>query len=166
MVLFLINEQFLQFADVIAHRISLMFLPAFIRVVALVVAGLAGAIGIVIGSLVIQIFYFDLDLMVSMPVSMASGLGVLAAYAVMRVAFGSGKLPITLPVLLALTGLYSAFNGMVHGLLWHFAGVGKGISAEELSLMMLGDFLGVIVMFFICRPLLRLWPEDAAWRPR
>jgi hypothetical protein len=154
---FMINVLLSPLLDILSDRIALIFFPAFIRVMALVVAGLAGALGIVLGSLIIQLFYVGADLWASLPVSLASGIGAWAAYAVMRFAFDTKQLPITLPVLLALSGLYSAFNAMIHGLVWHVGGVGAEITAEQLSLMMLGDFLGVVVMFGLTRWLLRSW---------
>lgn len=160
--LFMVNVLLSDLLDILPNRISLVFFPAFVRVVAMVVAGLAGAAGIVIGSLAIHVFYVGEGLLESLPVALASGFGALAAYAVMRIAMDGKKLPITLPVLLALTSLYSAFNAMIHGLIWHVAGLGDGITAAELSLMMLGDLLGVLLMFMATRWLLRAWQMRTA----
>lgn len=154
---FMLNVLLSSLLDILPDRISLIFFPAFIRVVALVVAGVAGAAGIVIGSMAIQVAYLQAALGPALLLSLASGMGALAAYGVMRLALGTRKLPITLPVLLALSGLYSALNAMLHGLIWQLAGIGEGIAIRELSLMMLGDFLGVIVMSAATRSLLRSW---------
>lgn len=152
---FAVNELLLGMVDVLPHHISLVFLPAFVRVVSVVVAGFAGLMGVVIGSLLASLAYTDMPWFAGVLIATASGLGILLAYLVMRLLMNSERLPITLPVLLALTGLYSVFNAVVHGLFWDFLGLLDRVGSHELGLMMLGDFLGVIVMFLIARLFLR-----------
>lgn len=154
---FMLNVLLSNPLDILSDRISLVFFPAFIRVVAVVVAGLAGAAGIVIGSAVIQIFYENTAFWPASLLSLSSGIGVFAAYAAMRMALGGKRLPITLPVLLALTCAYSVFNAVIHGFIWPLIELGDSINIRKISLMMLGDLLGVIAMFAACRVLLRTW---------
>lgn len=132
----------------VQDRISLLFLPAFVRVAAVVVAKLAGLLGLFLGSLVIGLLYGD-SLWIALGNSFASAAGIFCAYWVLCTAMRTESLPMTLPILVVLTALYSPINAMLHAFAWQWLGLSSGITALEISLMMAGDILGVIAMFFL-----------------
>lgn len=161
---FFINLLASPLLDIVPGQIALVFLPAFIRVMAVVVAGFAGALGIAIGSFLVSMVLIELPALQAAWVSVASAAGILLSYWILRQAIREPSLPITLPVLLALSVLYSAINAVIHGLTWWFLGVNEQVSQVDLSLMMLGDLFGVVVMFYALRVALRLFSVFLASR--
>ncbi len=142
--------------DVIPGRVSLLFLPAFIRVAAILVAGVAGLAGVAIGTMFISLVVYQEPLLTSIWVSIASSVGIVVSYLVLRYASNGRDLAFSLPVLMVLATLYCAFNALLHGLAWELVGIASTITMKDLALMMLGDFMGVIVMFYLLRFGLRL----------
>jgi len=142
--------------DVIPGRVSLLFLPAFIRVASILVAGIAGLAGVAIGSLFVSVVVYQEPLFTSLWIAIASSIGIVLSYLVMRYASNGKELSFSLPVLMVLATLYCAFNALLHGLAWELVGIASAITIKDLALMMLGDFMGVIVMFYALRLLLRI----------
>lgn len=153
---YLVNLLIAPFFDVIPGRVSLLFLPAFIRVAAILIAGLAGLVGVGIGTIFISLVVYQEPLLTAIWVSIASSIGIALSYLVLRYASNGKELAFTLPVLLVLATLYSAFNALLHGLAWELVGLASVVTIKDLALMMLGDFMGVIVMFYLLRYTLRL----------
>lgn len=148
--------------DIVPGQIALIFFPAFIRVMAVLVAGFAGVLGIVAGSFLVCIFLLHQPLLESIWVSLASGLGIMLACWIMRRASREETLPITLPVLLAISVLYSAINALIHGLTWWFLGINEQVTQIELSFMMMGDLIGVVLMFYLLRIGIRIYKSFSA----
>jgi len=157
---FIVQDRLSSLVDVLPGRIAIVFLPAFVRVVAVVVAGVAGAVGIAAGSLLINLFLYQQPWEVSMAVALASALGVFFSYWILRMAFGQ-KLPLTLPMLMVLTVLYGAFNAMIHGLTWELLGFHRHATMLDLALMMVGDLAGVVLVFGLLSLFLRRLPMFA-----
>ena len=141
--------------DVVDGRISLMFLPAFVRVAAVLVAGLAGLLGIFVGSLFVCLFVVEDPLSLSLAHSLASAGGIGLAYWLTRYALRVNALPFTLSVLLTLTAFYSTFNALVHGLVWGLLLPDRLVTVSQLAMMIVGDFSGVVIGFVIVRILIR-----------
>lgn len=142
-------------ADVISGQISLIYLPAFARVVSVVVAGAAGVGGIAAGSLFVNSLVYDMSFVQAVSVSSASAFGIFAAYWVLRHALMTPTVPIRLSSLIALTGLYCTFNAITHGFIWAIFDVSSSLTLTELALMMLGDLVGVVVMYVGFRAAIR-----------
>lgn len=140
-----------ELSEVIPDRVSLIYIPAFVRVVSVLVAGLAGLVGIFIGTLGVSILYVGDPAHLALANATASTAGIGLSYWLMLKAMGRSSLPLNLPVLVLLTVLYSTFNAMTHGLVWDLIGMGDGLSTTELALMMIGDLTGVVLMYFILR---------------
>lgn len=149
-VLFLLNDLMAGWLTVIDGRISLLFLPAFARVAAVVVAKLAGLLGLFLGSLIMGLVHGD-PLWVALGVSCASVTGIFFAYWILLHAMRLQALPVSLPILLVLTALYAPLNAMMHAFVWEALGVSAGITAQEIGLMMAGDMFGVLVLFLMLR---------------
>lgn len=149
-LLFFINDLISPWVSLVDDRIALVFLPAFVRVAAVVVAKLAGLVGLFIGSMVITLVHGD-SLAVALGVSFASAGGILIAYLILLQAMAMKTIPVSLPVLLLLTVLYAPLNAVVHALAWDGFGLAADITALEIAGMMLGDVIGVLSMFFLLR---------------
>ncbi len=155
LLLFLVNDLISPWVAVVDDRIATVFLPAFVRVAAVVVAKLAGLVGLFMGSMLISLWYGD-SFGVALGISLASVCGILIAYLILLWAMGVRTLPMSLPVLLVLTFLYAPLNAIVHALAWDGLGIAADITVLEIATMMLGDALGVVLMFFMVRALTAL----------
>lgn len=153
-LLFFLNDLISPWVGVVDGRIALVFLPAFVRVAAVVVAKLAGLLGLFIGSFAVSLFYGE-PLAVSLGISLASICGILAAYLVLMQAMGLKTLPMSLPVLMVLTVLYAPLNAVVHAFAWDGLDLTADIEVVEIAYMVLGDILGVLVMFLGLRIVMR-----------
>jgi hypothetical protein len=154
-LLFFVNDLISPWVGVVDDRIALLFFPAFARVAAVVVAKLAGLLGLFGGAFVIGLLYGD-SLVTALGVSFASAAGIFLAYWILLQAMRVTALPLSLPVLLVLTVLYAPLNAIVHAFVWQQFSMSDGITALEIAFMMCGDVLGVIAMFFALRLVMRI----------
>lgn len=161
-VLYAANEALVGWlqASVVSGHLDVIFLPAFVRVAAVVVAGAAGLLGLFIASLLITVFYLQDPPVQAILQALASTLGIWAAYAVsvwaIKPQAKTAELPLSLPVLLVMSVLYCIFNALIHAIAWSISGAIDRLSVVHLAQMMLGDLVGVIVMFFITRWAMKL----------
>lgn len=136
-------------ASVVDSRVSLVFLPAFVRVVAVLVAGLAGALGLFFGALFIGLAHGDSPA-VAFPQATLSALAPCIAVYLLRMALRRAILSLDLVTLLLLGALTSIFSALLHGVYWSkFQADTLVWGADTISLMMLGDLLGVLLGFFL-----------------
>jgi hypothetical protein len=141
--------------DIIPGSISLIYLPAFLRVVSIMVAGSSGVVGIGLGVFLMSWAYHDRPLLVSLAETTAACLAIVLAHAALRQAMGVARLPITFWNLIAMTGIYCACNAVTHGIFWGLLEMDFSLAPWQLSLMMVGDLLGVVTMFLISRIVIR-----------
>ncbi|MFZ9176291.1 MAG: hypothetical protein ACO22J_00925, partial [Burkholderiaceae bacterium] len=115
-VLWQVNSLVSPVFDVVPDRVSLVFLPAFARVVAVVVAGGAGVFGILLGSLFVGLVLvgdpFHLALMNALSSALAPVLGYWALRQMGTSDFVQGG-GLTWSSFLMLSVLCSLFNPMV-----------------------------------------------------
>ena len=145
---------------IIPDRVSLIYLPAFVRVVSVLVAGLAGLLGIFVGTLAVSLVYLGDPAHLALANASASAAGIGLSYWLLIKAMGRRSLPLNLPVLVLLTVLYSTFNAVIHGLVWDLIGMSDGLSTTDLTLMMIGDLAGVVLMYFVFRSAIRYVRRD------
>lgn len=156
-VLYVANQNLTHWlqASVIAERLDVVFLPAFIRIVSVVVAGAAGLLGLFIGTLLTAVFYVQHPPLLALMEAAASTLGVWAAYSLTVWAIEPqvkrALLPLSLPILVVMTVFYCIFNALIHATMWSVTGIVDKLNVVQLAQMMFGDLLGVIVMFYITR---------------
>jgi hypothetical protein len=158
-VFHMINVVFDQLLDVVPGRISIVFLPAFIKLASILIAGVAGLLGIAIGSFLIGFFVSHETVLTAAWLAAASASGVGIAYLGLRYASGNRPPAFSLPVLLVLAAMYCTFNAVLHGLTWAVVGIGADITLHDLTLMIIGDFAGVILMFYGLRLALKLYRQ-------
>jgi hypothetical protein len=140
---------FSDFLDIVPDRISLIYLPAFVRVIAVMVAGLAGLVGVMLGSLFIALVVVGDTVLHAAWIAVASSLGMLMAYWLLLSALNKNQLPITLPIILVLAIMGSALTPLLHGVVWGGLGGYEDISVDQIAWMMVGDLLGVLLGFWI-----------------
>lgn len=133
--------------SVVESRVSLVFLPAFFRVVAVLVAGLAGALGLFLGALFIGLVHGD-SLAVVLPQATLSALAPCLAVCLLRMALRRAMLSFDLVTLLLLGALTSIFSALLHGVYWStFQSDTLVWGADTITLMMIGDLFGVLLGF-------------------
>lgn len=142
-------------ASVVAGRLDIIFLPAFVRIAAVLIAGTAGLLGLFIGAFMVAVVHLQDPPLQAFFVATASALGAWASYAVTVWAVKPGvrnaQLTLALPILVVMAVFYCIFNAMIHALVWSLFGAVERLSIVQLAQMMFGDLLGVIAMFFITR---------------
>jgi hypothetical protein len=135
--------------SVVDSRVSLVFLPAFFRVAAVLIAGLAGALGLFLGALFIGLAHGD-SLAVVLPQATLSALAPCLAVYLLRMALRRAMLSFDLATLLLIGALTSIFSALLHGVFW--ASFQSDIlvwGADTITLMMIGDLIGVLLGFFL-----------------
>jgi hypothetical protein len=154
------NSLLSPFFEVVPDRVSLVFLPAFARVVAVVVAGGAGVVGIFMGSLFVGVVLVGDPVQMALTNALSSALAPVLAYWLLRrlgtsdFVRGDG---LTWSSFMALTVLCGLMNAMVHGAVW------SGQQAMSQSLvnlvsMTIGDMVGVVLGLSLVRLLIATCP--------
>lgn len=145
-------DDWVSFVD---SRVSYVFLPAFVRVAAVLVAGLAGALGVFLGSCLIGLLY-------EQPLGLAVGHAFISALApclalyLLRMAVQRSQNSFDLLTLLVLALFTSLISAITHGLFWAFFDADIFQPGVDLvGVMIVGDFLGVLLGFFLLRALLQ-----------
>lgn len=135
--------------SVVDSRVSLIFLPAFFKVAAVLVAGLAGALGLFLGAVFIGLTHGD-SLAVVLPQSTFSALAPCLAVYLLRIALRRAMLSFDLVTLLLLGVLTSIFSALLHCVFWAvFQSDILVWGADTITLMMIGDLFGVLFGFVL-----------------
>ena len=146
--------------EVVPDRVALVFLPAFARVVAVVVAGGAGVFGILLGSLFVGLVVVGDPMTLALSNALSSALAPVLAYWLLRrlgaSPFSRGD-GLTWSSFLVLSVLCSLFNALIHGAVW------SGQQAMSQSLvnlvsMTIGDLVGVVLGLSIVKLLIVICP--------
>jgi hypothetical protein len=141
--------------SVVDMRVSLVFLPAFVRVVAVLIAGLAGALGVLLGALVVGVGNGDAFGTAAMHAFISAASPCLAIY-LLRFALRQQALRFDALTLLLLAAFTSLFGAALHGLFWaEFEPKNLALGIDTIVLMMLGDLVGVLLGFLALRVTLR-----------
>lgn len=136
---------------VVDARVSLIFLPAFARVAAVLVAGFAGALGIFVGALFLGISNGD-SLWIALAHAAISALSPCFAVLVLQLAVRRSARLFDRWTLLIVAGFTSIFSALLHGAFWaEFEPTALLVGTHTVSLMMLGDLLGILFGFLLLR---------------
>ena len=136
---------------VVDARVSFIFLPAFVRVVAVLVAGFAGAFGIFVGALFLGVGNGDI-LWVATAHAAISALSPCLAVLLLQFAIRRSAGLFDLWTLLLVAGFTSLFSALLHGAFWaEFEPTALSVGAHTVSLMMFGDLLGIFLGFLLLR---------------
>ncbi len=146
------------FSDLqITGFISWIFLPAAIRVLAVMVAGWAGALGLFLGAVVTSAVFTDLMLLDVLTISALSALGPLAA---VHLCTRWLSLPNDLSglqrwqlLVFAVTG--AVFNVLPHNLYFYLTGMSDNLWTGVIP-MFVGDLIGTMSILYVASLSIRL----------
>ena len=140
------------FFEVIPDFVYLIYLPAFVRVVAVATAGLAGVLGVALGHLATQMVFKDLTLSVMLLTTVAGALAPLLALLTVRKWRPNIEInacPKTLAVFALLTcGLNVLFRAVV----WQWTGEETpSPDLQTMAYLLMGNVGGVLVGYLALR---------------
>ena len=138
--------------------VNWVFLPAGIRVLALLLFGSAGAVGLLLVSLLICFFYFfPGDFVRSLAGGVIAAMAPCIAHRIFRAFYGPGlKFSSMSFAQLAVCALiFSLLSPLLHHI-W-FLMRGDHASLESLTVMIAGDLAGTIVVLALARLGIALW---------
>ncbi len=131
--------------------INWFYLPAGLRVLFVLVAGVYGAIGIFAASLVINLMYMkDPNNAMLLLTATASGFGAWIALWILRLrgVIASGLSGLTAAVLLQFALLYSGLNALFHQTVWWMFRRHDVLFWVDVWPMFVGDLLGALVFLY------------------
>ncbi len=138
-------------------KISLLYLPAFVRVLAVIVAGLAGAIGIFLGHLLVYAVYKSDPWTFALGASAVNALAPLCALIVTRMFFQARHLiSLGWRPILTVSLLAALFAGIFKEIFWALWGFREIVSSSYMAAHFVGNFLGMVVGFLLLK-----WAQSA-----
>jgi hypothetical protein len=140
------------FFEVIPDFVYLIYLPAFVRVVAVATAGLAGVLGVALGHLLTQLVFKDLTTSVVLLTTLAGALAPLLALLVVRKWRTNIEIN-TCPKTLAVFALLACvLNILFRALVWQWTGEATpSPSLQTMSYLLVGNIGGVLVGYLVLR---------------
>ena len=141
----------------IEDKISLLYLPAFVRVLAVIVAGLAGAIGIFLGHLLVYAVYKSDPWTFALGASAVNALAPLCALIVTRMFFQARHLiSLGWRSILTVSLLAALFAGIFKNIFWAMSEFREIASFSHMAANFVGNFLGMAVGFLLFK-----WAQSA-----
>jgi len=129
----------------ISDHISLLYLPAFLRLMNVLVLGMLwGTLGTAVGGLLLFFWFNDSLLLSCLNTVMSAGGAALAVWW-MRILQGRALSLARLSDLLQLSLLYALLNSFLHHLLWSFLDPAQLVSSNQIFFMILGDLNGAVL---------------------
>jgi len=138
--------------------INWVFLPAAVRLGAVLLFGWRGALGIILGSLLTSQTVFSDAPLLGIAVSIASGLSPLIAVRLTLRHFGvqASLAGLTSTHLIVCTVAYAFIIAVTHNFLFWGAG-GLASPLQGLAPMFVGDLLGAFMVLYVIRSLIELF---------
>ena len=131
--------------------VNWFYLPAGLRVVFILVAGLNGALGIFAATIVINTMYMeDMNLAVVLLTAVASGFGAWFALMLMRWLgqIDAGLTRLTSAVLIQYALIYALFNAVFHQVVWWAMQRDGARFMVDVWPMFVGNALGALLMLY------------------
>ena len=161
---YLVYALFQLIAPLVAYsgdKISLLYLPAFIRVLAVLVAGIAGALGIFVGHIMVYAVYKSDPLSFAISASAINALAPLIALIFTRFIFRTDRLlDLGWRALLVLSFLAAVFAGLLKAGFWFVTHLGELGSLDSALVNASGNFLGIVAGYVLLRFLQRSLPFE------
>lgn len=155
-LVFQINRLFDPVFSVIDEKISMVFLPAFVRVAAILVAGAAGALGLFLGALSLGLIQ-DLPTLANTTQAFFTALAPCLALFILRFALAERPLAITLELFLLLAMFASIFNSLLHHVFWDIYPLAQPVTMTTFWQMLEGDLAGALLGLGIFAIVVRLF---------
>ena len=145
-LVFQLNRLFDPMFSVIDERVSMVFLPAFIRVAAILVAGASGALGLFLGALALGVMQ-ELAVLQNLSQAFFTALAPCLAVLLLRFAMAGRPLAITLSLFLLVALLASMFNAVLHHVFWDLYPLTEPVTLITFWQMLAGDLAGALLGF-------------------
>ncbi len=159
-----LNVGIRDFFQVIPDFIYLIYLPAFVRVVAVATAGFAGALGVGLGHLITQWVFKDQAMSVTLLSVGMSMLAAIAALLIVRKMHPNVEINACPQCLLALALLICLLNVGSRALVWQLTGdATPAPSLASLAYLFMGNLGGILVGYLALRFVLLAWNFKASW---
>jgi hypothetical protein len=156
-LVFQLNRLFDPIFSVIEERVSMVFLPAFVRIAAILVAGAAGALGLFLGAIALGLLN-DLPAVANFFQAFFTALAPCLALLVVRFALAGRAMAITLGLFLLVAFFASVFNSLLHHVFWDLYPLSEPVTLESFWQMLVGDLAGAFLGFGFFALLVRLVP--------
>ena len=142
-------------------KVSLLYLPAFVRVLAVVIAGLSGALGIFLGHLMVYAVYKSDPVFFAVAASAINAIAPLAALIVTYFIFSSKQiLDLGWKPILVLSLLAAIFAGCFKAIFWSLTHLGEIASLSYAVANAVGNFIGICCGFLLFLSLKRVLPFE------
>ena len=129
----------------ISDHISLVYLPAFLRLMNVLVLGMLwGTLGTAVGGALL-FFWMQDSLLMSIFNTIVSAGGAALSVWLMQILQGRPLSLSRLPDLLKLSLFYALLNALLHHLLWSFLDPTQLVAPNQLFYMVVGDINGALV---------------------
>ena len=129
----------------ISNHISLVYLPAFLRLMNVLVLGMLwGTLGTAVGGALL-FFWMQDSLLMSICNTIVSAGGAALSVWLMQILEGRPLSLSRLPDLLKLSLFYALLNALLHHLLWSFLDPTQLVAPNQLFYMVVGDINGALV---------------------
>ena len=139
-----LNDWLLKAVEITDH-ISLIYLPAFLRLMNVLVLGMVwGTLGTALGGALLFFWLQDSLLMSILNTSVSAGGAALSVW-LMQIQQGRPLSLSRLSDLLKLSLLYALMNALLHHLLWSFLDPAQLVSPYRIIYMAIGDMNGAIL---------------------
>jgi len=140
----MMNDWLFKAVEVTDH-ISLLYLPAFLRLMNVLVLGMLwGTLGTAMGGALLFFWMQDSLLMSVLNTSVSAGGAALAVW-LMQILQGRSLSLSRLPDLLKLSLLYALLNALLHHLIWSYLDPAQLVSPNQLVYMVIGDVNGAVL---------------------
>jgi len=135
----------------ISDHISLLYLPAFLRLMNVLVLGMLwGTLGTAFGGMLLFFWFNDSLLLSCFNTAMSAGGAALAVWW-MQILQGRALSLARLSDLLQLSLLYALLNSFLHHLMWSFLDPAQLMSSSQIFFMILGDLNGAVLGALVLR---------------
>jgi hypothetical protein len=140
------------FFEVIPDFVYLIYLPAFVRVVAVATAGLAGVLGVALGHLATQIVFKDLTLLVMLLTTVAGALAPLLALLTVRKWRPDIEINACPKTLAGFALLTCGLNVLLRAVVWQWTGEETpSPDLQTMAYLLMGNVGGVLVGYLVLR---------------
>jgi len=140
----LLNDWLFKAVEVTDH-ISLLYLPAFLRLMNVLVLGMLwGTLGTAMGGALLFFWMQDSLLMSVLNTSVSAGGAALSVW-LMQILQGRSLSLSRLPDLLKLSLLYALLNALLHHLIWSYLDPAQLVSPYQMLYMVIGDINGAVL---------------------
>jgi len=147
--------------------ISALYIPAGIKVIAMLALGVSATVGIFFGTLAWNIFGTHTQIGLALIFATMTAASCYASYCVIKISLhGRGRyqwLPFSLSQTFLLVLLYSCINAGLHHLFFAVSATGGGLTLTSYFTMVFGDVAGALSLYVCLNLATAGWLEFVRW---